>query len=302
MTSAPPPPPAFVLAHLSDPHLGPLPRPRLHHLLSKRAIGYMTWRRSRHLVHRREVLDALVRDAQAQKPDHVAVTGDLVNIALPDEILYAADWLRSIGAPADVTLVPGNHDAYVGSALLRFDRAWGDFMTGDDAQAAVRFPFLRRRGPLALIGLSSAVPTAPLMATGKVGSKQLAALDALLGSLDDACYRVLLIHHPLAGARRHARLTDADRLAAVLQRHGVDLVLHGHDHRHAVTYTRGPRGAIPVVGITSASVAAGHRHEPAAYNLVTVTRGDDGWRTELVTRSITADGGIAESNRQILQA
>ena len=71
---------AFTLAHLSDPHLAPLPAPRWRDLAGKRALGYLNWTRNRHKDQRREVLDALVADMQAQRPDHIAVTGDLVNI------------------------------------------------------------------------------------------------------------------------------------------------------------------------------------------------------------------------------
>jgi len=69
---------AFTLAHLSDPHLPPLPAARLRDLLGKRALGYLNWTRNRHKYQRREVLDALVSDMQAQAPDHIAITGDLV--------------------------------------------------------------------------------------------------------------------------------------------------------------------------------------------------------------------------------
>src|SRR5438445_268944 len=85
-------PMAFTLAHLSDPHLPPLPAARLRDLASKRALGYLNWTRNRHKYHRREVLDALVADIRAQAPDHIAVTGDLVNLALEAE---AADGFPS---------------------------------------------------------------------------------------------------------------------------------------------------------------------------------------------------------------
>ena len=73
---------AFTLAHLSDPHLPPLPAPRLIDLAGKRALGYLNWTRNRHKYQKRDVLDALVSDMEAQRPDHIAVTGDLVNLAL----------------------------------------------------------------------------------------------------------------------------------------------------------------------------------------------------------------------------
>ena len=53
---------AFTLAHLSDPHLPPLPKPRFRELAGKRVLGYLNWTRNRHKYYRREVLDSLVGD------------------------------------------------------------------------------------------------------------------------------------------------------------------------------------------------------------------------------------------------
>ena len=172
----------FTLAHLSDPHLAPMPPARLAELLGKRAIGYANWKRRRHAVHRGEVLAQLMADLHAQRPDHVAVTGDLVNVALPAEFTQARAWLESVGTAQDVSLVPGNHDAYARAARGQFALSWADYMRGD-GETDVGFPYLRRRGPLALIGLTTAVPSAPFMATGRIGRPQLAALDSLLAKL-----------------------------------------------------------------------------------------------------------------------
>ena len=123
----------FVLAHLSDPHLGPLPPPRWRELLGKRATGFINWRRKRHLIHRGDVLARIVADLKAQAPDHIAVSGDLVNISLPGEYLPALAWLSSLGPPDDVTLVPGNHDVYIRGAARFPQLHWSDYMRGDDA-------------------------------------------------------------------------------------------------------------------------------------------------------------------------
>jgi 3',5'-cyclic AMP phosphodiesterase CpdA len=175
---------AFKLAHLSDPHLPPLPAPRLRDLAGKRALGYLNWKRNRRKFHRRDVLDALVSDIRKQAPDHIAVTGDLVNLALEAEFAPARAWLESIGASDHVTVVPGNHDAYVNATRHRFAETLGHYLGGDDAvEGDAPFPFLRRRGPLALIGVSSAVPTPPLMATGWLGRTQYDALERILTRL-----------------------------------------------------------------------------------------------------------------------
>src|SRR5262245_60019896 len=104
-----------TLAHLSDPHLGPLPPVAPGDLLSKRILGYINWTRNRDRTHDGAVLNALLSDMRAVGPDHIAVTGDLANLGLPAEFDNAALWLRSLGRPRDVTVVPGNHDAYVKS-------------------------------------------------------------------------------------------------------------------------------------------------------------------------------------------
>jgi 3',5'-cyclic AMP phosphodiesterase CpdA len=289
----------FTLAHLSDPHLPPLPKAQLRDLAGKRALGYLNWTRNRHKYHRREVLDALVADMQAQRPDHIAVTGDLVNLALEAEFTPAQAWLESVGTPERVTVVPGNHDAYVRATRHRFTGVFEQYLRGDGAADGTTFPFVRRRGPLALIGISSAVPTPPLMATGRLGRVQLDALDRDLAQMSaDEVFRVLLVHHPLQSGSRMKRLTDSKALRAVLKRRGVELVLHGHDHIHSTMWLEGADRQIPAVGVPSASALA-HRHYPAAaYNLFSIARDGNQWRCVQTVRAIDADFRV----KQIKQA
>lgn len=275
-----------------------MPKPRGLELFGKRAIGYMNWQRKRYAIHRREILAQLVADIHAHKPDHIAITGDLVNIALPAEFVEAAAWLKTIGPPHDVSLVPGNHDAYDISTRHYFARAWTDYLRGDDGVTPPAFPYVRRRGPLALIGISTAVPTAPFMATGVVGRAQREALGRILSELrqENIC-RVILIHHPpyVAPGRRIARLRDADDLCDVLKRHGAEMMLHGHDHRHALVWLDGPTRKIPVIGVPSSSASPGGHYDPSAYNLFSITPANDGWRIEQTVRGFvneTSTDGI----------
>jgi 3',5'-cyclic AMP phosphodiesterase CpdA len=279
---------AFTLAHLSDPHLPSPTALRLVDLAGKRAFGYLNWTRNRRNVHKRDVLDALVSDMQAQAPDQIVITGDLVNLALEAEFAPALQWLESVGAPGRVTVIPGNHDTYVRVTQHRFMEVWGNYLGSDDVpKGAVTFPSIRRRGPLALIGVSSAVPTPPLMATGWLGRSQLDALERLLAGLSaEQAFRVLLIHHPLRSNSHVKRLTDASELLALLKRHGVELVLHGHDHIHSTIWIEGPKGAIPVVGAPSASALAHGRYPAAAYNLFSIEREGAAWRCEQTMRGM----------------
>jgi 3',5'-cyclic AMP phosphodiesterase CpdA len=289
----------FRLAHLSDPHLPPLPAPRLRELAGKRALGYLNWTRSRQKFHRRDVLDALVSDMQAQMPDHVAITGDLVNLALEAEFAPARAWVESVGSPDRVTVIPGNHDAYVRATQHRFAEAFGDYLDGDDAPGGGGiFPFVRRRGPLALVGVSSAVPTPPLMATGWLGRAQLEALERVLTKLSgEEAFRVLLIHHPLRSDSRNKRLTDSPELLALLKRYGVELVLHGHDHLHSLLWIDGPKSAIPAIGVPSASAIAHGRYPAAAYNLLSIERDGGTWHCAQTVRGFKDGPNVEELQR-----
>ncbi len=291
----------FVLAHLSDPHLGPLARPQLLDLASKRILGFLNWYGSRRAIHVPQALAAIVADLKAQSLDHIAVTGDLVNIALAAEFPRARAFLETLGPPSGVTLVPGNHDYYVRTGSEHAKRHWGDYMCGD---AASGFPFVRRRGPIALIGLSTAVPTRPFMATGTLGLEQLHRLGEVLDELGDDVFRVVLLHHPPVSApsRTRQRLMDAEAFRATLQEHGAELVLHGHDHVHALVWLDGKSRRIPAIGVTSASATAVNKHNPAAYHLYRIAGAEGAWRCEMIVRGFRRDGDrVIELDRRVLE-
>jgi 3',5'-cyclic AMP phosphodiesterase CpdA len=284
----------FTLAHLSDFHLAA--RPKLSELAGKRGLGFINWQRKRKFIHRPEVLDAVVGDLKAHKVDHIAATGDLVNLSLPDEYLRARRSLEILGGPRDVTVVPGNHDVYVRGVEQAPAASWGDFMRGDEGLD--RFPFIRRRGNVALIALSSALPTGPFMATGRLGDRQLARLADALDQTRDA-FRVVLIHHPPESPPRRylRRLVDGAALRGVLAEKGAELLLHGHDHRSSLVWLDGPQGRkIPAVGVPSASADAPHGGEDGAgYHLFTIDDTPGRWRCDMTARRRDASGAVTDA-------
>jgi 3',5'-cyclic AMP phosphodiesterase CpdA len=161
---------------------------------------------------------------------------------------------------------------------------------------------VRQRGPLALIGLSSALPTGPFMATGCLGTEQLRRLAAVLDQLGQSdLFRVVLVHHPPRSKRFLKRLVDGEALREVLCRHGAELLLHGHDHVDSLVHLDGPRGPIPAMGVPSASQIAIGKQGPAGYNLYRIDRPAGGWRCEVTSRWLSGDGKhMAESKRAIL--
>jgi 3',5'-cyclic AMP phosphodiesterase CpdA len=266
----------FRLAHISDVHLGPLPDVTYRDLASKRVVGYVNWQRNRRRHMHDAVIDTLVADLKAGAPDHLAVTGDLVNLALDGEIEMARLWLETLGSPQDVSVVPGNHDAYVPGAFDKICRSWAAWMTGDGANAPVdrnAFPYLRVRDGVALVGISTARATAPFMANGFFQEGQ---AERLGGMLDQAgkrgLFRIVMIHHPpVRGAvSQHKRLFGIGRFHKTIHRHGAELILHGHSHEPSLYWIGGRGARIPVVGVAAAGQAPGGRHPAAQYNLIEI--------------------------------
>ncbi len=294
----------ITLAQLSDVHLAPLSGFSLRHLNVKRALGYLNWQRSRRHVHRRASLDLVVADLKAHAPDHIAVTGDLINLGLPAEYEGASAWLHGLGTPESVTVVPGNHDVYTHVRGHAGIGRWADFMRPDAwgarfaPPAAEAFPFVRRLGPAALICLNSAVETPPFVAAGELGPRQIAALaDILQRTEQEGLVRVVLIHHPpLPGQAPPRRaLRDAAELEQVLASHGAELVLHGHNHRDNLIDFTWARGRIPVLGVASGSGGRAHKSEPLGrYNLLRIARADGVARIECTTRGLDPTGSFIE--------
>jgi 3',5'-cyclic AMP phosphodiesterase CpdA len=286
----------FTLAHLSDVHIGPLPRAESwRDYLGKRVLGKISWHRRRRFMHDPAIAMAMIADIRAQSPDHVAVTGDLINIALKQEFVEAAQWLKTFG-PADwITLVPGNHDAYRPFPWAQGAGLWSDYMTGDIKLPAARdtndpdalFPFVRQRRNVALIGLSSAVPQSLFRAGGRLGAGQLDRLAPILQDLRQrGFYRVILIHHPPVPGltpRRRA-LDDAKSLKQLLEDHGADLVLYGHNHRHGRSALQTRFGAAHLMGAPSATSPGHGAYDAAAWYLYKIRRQDGAWTTSVTVR------------------
>ena len=156
---------------------------------------------------------------------------------------------------------------------------------------------MRRRGRVALIGLSSAIPTAPFLASGALGAAQLGDLANRLVALGrEGLARVILIHHPphRAGAPPARGLRDAPALEALVARAGAELILHGHNHRMALTHIDRPGGLVPVAGVASASLRPGAGGRGAGYRLFRLEEAAGGWHVSMRTRHTLADGTLAE--------
>jgi 3',5'-cyclic AMP phosphodiesterase CpdA len=250
----------FNLAHLSDVHLGPLPAAwAFRHFRLKRILGALNWARKRQYLHDPDISAATVASIEASGANHIAFTGDLLNISAFEEFSRGREWMEKLGSPDDV-----------------------------------QFPFVRLRRNVALIGLTTALPQALHKAGGTLGENQLRNLPPVLESLQSqGFYRVVMIHHPplpgLAPPRK--ALTDAEELQAILKDKGCELVLHGHNHRTMENWFETRSGPAVAIGVASASGAPHGHYEAAGWNLFRIRRQHGRWQAEITRHHWDAVSG-----------
>jgi 3',5'-cyclic AMP phosphodiesterase CpdA len=286
---------SFVLAHCSDPHFACVELVERNDFFSKRLFGYLRWKLKRRSEHSDELLTILNKDLQRAKPDHIAITGDLTQLSLPAEFKIAHDWLRTLGTGNRVTIIPGNHDTYVKTDWHHTFTHWLEYMTADlqDQPAPLidsldtLFPTLRIRNRIAIIGINTAYPSGPHLATGKIGTNQLIKLEAILKQLSgQRLFRIILIHHPplqnIVSWRKS--LTDAASLRLLLKRHGAELILFGHTHRTIHSQLDTPSGLIPAIGAPSVSSISHKGDRRSRYYLYKITSTAEGWLVNLDER------------------
>lgn len=273
------------IAHLSDLHLLDLEGVPATRMLNKRITGLVNLKMKRAHEHRQEVAQALARAVASHRVDHVVVTGDLTNLSLESEFSLAKRFLKEnlTLAARDVSVVPGNHDAYTRGAQRsrRFESFFGEYITSDLPGATGvpgigRFPYVRLRGPVAFIGLSTAVARPPLVASGHLGAPQRMALRAVLAHQEvRERFKVILQHHPWHAPGGAAKtllqgLQDAREELEALDELRRGLLLHGHVHRRVHRTIRTKRGYIDAIASTSASLVHADPHRMSGFNVYDV--------------------------------
>jgi len=266
----------MLIAHVSDLHVLALHGVPLRTLLrGKRLQGYANLMVRRRHEHDVTVARRVLQDVMDCRPDMVVITGDVSNLSLEQEFVAARELIANEVQIDDrsVMIVPGNHDAYTHDVVRdgTFARVYARWQHSDDPTGSTqhRYPLVRLLPDVAVVGLSSAVPRGPFVASGEVGASQ---IDRVRRLLEHPAIRrkavLVLVHHPVVGMRgpvhRWLRgLCDAEQLVTLLQRHGDVLVVHGHLHRQV--FHR--RDGLLISGVTSASLR-GHGRRRAGYQII----------------------------------
>lgn len=271
------------IAHLSDLHLLSLDGAVPFRLLNKRLTGYLNLRFHRTSVHKPFAVKAAAREIRRLGIDHVVITGDVSNLALEREFdLVSAFLEEDLGlSPDQVSLVPGNHDMYTQGAYRaqRFSRHFQRYLASDLPEIELGmggFPFVHLRGPVAIIGLSTALPRPPLVASGGLGGPQLRAFERILAHPEVRQRTVVVLqHHPWHNPTSLTKillegLVDARRQGQLLRRLNRGLLLHGHLHRRVHRRLLTDSGHVDMVGATSASLLHDSDERMAGFNVYDV--------------------------------
>ena len=183
-------------------------------------------------------------------PGLVVATGDLTHRGRPDQHDRAARFLRGLGPP--VLAVPGNHDipyTFPG----RFTHPWREF----ERLWETTEPVFRAEG-LVVVGLNSVLPWRHQ--SGGLGDEAIARAAARLADAPVGAFRVVCLHHHLAGAPWRSRKRPVARRGHVLEAlvgTGAELILSGHIHQAAVNDRREFQVGLPAGQSVALAIAPG---------------------------------------------
>ena len=264
------------VAHFSDLHLLCLDGTRFRDFVNKRWIGGLNLLANRGRHHKTEIFDKLVDDINAVGVDHVVCTGDLTNLAFKQEFDFALTKFQRLKLdPSQITVIPGNHDAYVQEGVGFFDTIFRDYYIADEGEGwddEDPWPIVRKRGKVVFFGLSTSKQTPWFRAYGIIGEKQLSRLKFALGKPEfQGLTRVILVHHCPVGKRGKSKvrgLLDRQKLFDIIEEEGAEMVLHGHEHLNLQQEIPGKdQGVVPVHGIQSGTYEAGSDRRRARYRI-----------------------------------
>lgn len=213
----------------------------------------------------RAALDWVRDRIAAERPDAVAITGDLTMRARSREFAACCDWILSLAAP--VTVEVGNHD-------LPYFNLFERFVT----------PYRRIRKIEKLVEREldlSDVAIVPLKTTaraqwrfnwsrGWVGPRVLARTVRAIANLPEDKIVLVTAHHPLveANTKGKALTKGGERALAGLAKARATAVLSGHVHDPFDMIKQTANGPIRMIGAGTLSQRI--RSTPCSFNEITI--------------------------------
>ena len=266
-----------------------MPKIAWRHLLNKRLTGYINLNFNRKYCFNRNFLDRVIISLLQQKPNHLVISGDIVNLGTFEEFINAKIWLKNLSKKVPISISLGNHDAYIKGSFNQACDIFSPWLKSDiNLERTNYFPNVKIQNNIAVINVSSAIATAPFFATGCFSKKQAKILEEILcRCAEKNLFRVINIHHPpIKGATNwHKKLWGIQNFKTIIKSAGAELILHGHMHKSSLEYMLN----IPVVGVGSASKPCEHN---ANYNIFGIEKIHNRWRCILTRYGADSSGSI----------
>lgn len=190
----------YVLMHVSDLHAGP--------------------------PFRHQLAEQVAREAHDLKPDLLVASGDFVQRAdFPRQWQAITAFLKTLPQPQ--LLVAGNHDVPLFNVYKRVFRSYDAYKQhiSPDLNPVFERPGLAVVGGCTAHGLT--------VDGGYLSPAQIAAIEQRFNRFGPGTCKVAVLHHHVVnppGAERRNMIKNAEQVAEMLDRCGVELLLCGHIH------------------------------------------------------------------------
>jgi len=176
------------------------------------------------------VVEALIAELNADRPDLVIVSGDLTQEARTGEFRAAQTFLSRLASPW--IAVPGNHDISPYHLVQRFFDPFARFRRY--IQQATEPVWQDEE--IAVVGINSARSMLLELnwAHGSLSRGQMERAEARFEAMPASLFRIVVAHHPFLPPEEEPTVRTVGRSAEALdrfERAGVKLTLSGHLHR-----------------------------------------------------------------------
>jgi len=195
------------------------------------------------------LLEPLIADVHAAKPDVVVVSGDLTQRARTTQFREAAAFLARLPSPRIV--VPGNHDVPFYNVPARFLAPLAGFRKYIEPELDPRYI----DAEIAVLGVNTA--RSLVLKNGRINAEQVAALRGVFSPLPDHVVKVVVTHHPfdVASEVGDRQLVGRAKMAMpAFAECGIDLLLAGHLH---LSHSADTGGRYSLSGYEALVVSAG---------------------------------------------
>lgn len=215
------------------------------------------------------VVEALVRLAQAERPELLVMSGDITQRARTAQFCAAREFVNRLGI-AHRLVIPGNHDIPLFNLAQRAFAPYANHVRafGDELEPVYE--------STSMLVLGVNTTRAHRHKNGEVSLEQVHRVAQRLHHAQEQQLRVVVVHQPAAVLRaqdEHDRLRGHAHAVASWARAGADMVMGGHIHLPYLLPLHELNGGLPRrLWAVQAGTAVSHRVREGVANSVNLVR------------------------------